>query len=356
MGCRNSILLACCFLAACGTPDDFTRGMAEPAQALQRSADIAEEAEHDILQSYFIGMLDEAAGLGAVVCIPWSGTALVSAELGLFGQAVETVRLVGTTSNDPGYAGYVRSMATRSDALASLSPAAQETEQQATAMQEQRCQQLFAADVAAEPALKSLDTGPAALIVALAPLLAFDVLVKTILTDAGILQREVAVRAAISALIPRLTAANQGLRAAPNAAFGPMVRYAPGSANSDAAAMNATNLGATINIRRWFLARQIATQSAYLGPCRRKERSDCLADPTMRGVARAISGNVRLYRAVARIDTQAITTALDEAIEVAKDSIDPMKNPARLIDSLLTLSSSMTDVSRAYAQYNKTVR
>lgn len=173
MGCRNSILLACCFLAACGTPDDFTRGMAWPAH----------------------------------------------------------------------------------------------------------------------------DTGPAALIVALAPLLAFDVLVKTILTDAGILQREVAVRAAISALIPRLTAANQGLRAAPNAAFEPMVRYAPGSANSDAAAMNATNLGATINIRRWFLARQIATQSAYLGPCRRKERSDCLADPAMRGVARAISGNVRLYRA-----------------------------------------------------------
>lgn len=354
---RLAVLIACGLLAACSTTVSITRGMAAPVESLRRSAAIARDADHDMLEAYFIGQIDEPATLVGIVCVPWSGPERASADLELFSRSLDAVRLAGDPGGDPGYGGLERKLAKNKAAPSSLSIATAR-EQAAAAMerQQQRCQRLFAADASADPSLKSLDTGPAALITALSPLLAIDNLIKKIANDIEVMQREAAARATVQALIPSLKEASRSLRAAPTAAFGPMVRYAPAWAGSDAVAMNGSNVGATINVRRWFLARQILALSTYLAPCRRRERSDCLADPALRSAARELSHAVRVYRAVAKVDAVAITRALDNAILAAQDSLDTLKSPADVLDALITLSSATTDLSAAYDRYERSLR
>ncbi|PTT88405.1 hypothetical protein DBR42_09825 [Pelomonas sp. HMWF004] len=340
-------------LAGCGSTVSFTRGMEEPVKGIANAAALADEAEQNVLKAIASGLATTSLSLGELVCrSDGPGPGDVRSHLQAFGDALDTVRKVGEKPDDTSYVGYIRKF--RENQAAGQPPANPATEQEDARKKEferrTRCEALFKADTAGSTRLASLD-GNAALPVFFTRLLGIDQLLKAILGQAETLSREAAVKRTIQVLLPDLRKAAVELKAVPTPTYGPLVRYLPGSA-PDAENMNGTVLGATLNVRRWYVAKQASAQWAYLDACRRAVDKKCFGEPAVQAAANGFAASVYSYRSLAKLDSVKVHATVDAAVVAAEKSLD-VKGPAAWIDGLIGIADALSTLDDAYGKYDK---
>lgn len=351
---RLFLALPLLLLAACSTTSDFSRGMGEPLKVLNQAAAIADGAESDVLRAHALGMSGTQSPLSDSVCVKWAGPSVTQSGLALFADAYETVGKVAEKPTDTSYAGYIQKFRENTENGAELDvKTEQEKARQKAIAKMDRCKLLFLADIGPGVSLAPLPTRAAALPEIFGTVLALDKLIKAGLALMEAAQREAAVRATISGLIPQMREAQQSLSAPVTAAFGPVVRF-PDVTAQPVLAMNSSAVGATITIRRWFVAQQIVGQWAYLQPCRERKRANCLGEPEVNRVVNKLVENVARYRALSRIDSTKVLSSVDAAINAAEASLQTGKNPANLIDALVGLADAVSTISDAYVAYDAT--
>ena len=353
---RFALLLSTLTLAACSTTGDFTRAMDEPLKVVTQASLLAESAEVDVLKAHAVGMtsVQPIGGLADVVCVRWAGPSVAQSHLSVLSDAVDTVKKVGEKPVDTSYAGYIRKFRENSENAAPVDvdlERAKAAEKARLALQ--RCKDLIASDWTADKSLSPAPTKGGTILAILPAILALDKLIKSGLSLIEAAQREAAVRATIIGLIPQLREARTALAAAPTAAFGPMVTFAP-NALSVATDMNKSNVGATITLRRWFIAQQISAQWTYLQQCRDRKRPNCLGEPDVDRTLNTLASNIATYRGLAKIDSTKVLAALQTAIDGAEQSLKSAGNPANLIDAIVGLADAVSGISDAYGAYAKT--
>ena len=340
-------------LAGCGTTASFTRGMEEPVKAIANAAALADEAEQNVLKAVATGLAPSSLTLGDLVCKPLGlGPGDVRTQLRAFGDVLDTVRKVGEKPDDTSYAGYIRKF--RENAAAGQPPADPAAEQAEARKKElerlSRCNALFKADTATGTQLRPLD-GEGALPMFFTRLLGFDQLVKAILGQAEALSREAAVKRTIQMLLPGLKEAATQLKTVPTPTYGPLVRYAASSV-PEAEGMNGTVLGATVNVRRWYVAQQARTQWEYLSRCRAAADKACFGDPDVQAAANGFAASVYSYRSLAKVDSAKVQATVDAAVVAAEKSLE-VKGAAGWIDGLIGIADALSALDDAYGKYDK---
>lgn len=339
-------------LAGCGTSASFTRGMEEPVKAISTSAQLAHEAELSVLRSMAVGLTSNVRALDDLVCKPiGAGPGAVRTQLQAFSEALETVQKVGEKPDDTSYAGYIRKF--RENAAAGQ-PASDEATEQTEARKREaerlaRCTALFRSDTSPGTQLRQMD-GEGVLPMFATRFLGFDLLVKAFLSEAEALSREAAVKRTIRTLLPGLRQAATQLRAVPTATYGPLVRYAAGSA-PEAETMNETVLGATVNVRRWYVAQQVITQWNYLVRCRGGADKTCFGDPAVQAAANGFAASVYAYRSLAKVDSVKVHADVDAAVAAAEKSLEG-KGVVAWIDGLIGVADALATLDDAYGKYD----
>lgn len=340
-------------LAGCGTTASFTRGMEEPVKAIANAAALADEAEQNVLKAVAAGLAPPSLALDELVCKPVGpGPGDVRSQLQAFGDALDTVRKVGEKPDDTSYAGYIRKF--RENAAAGQPPADPAAEQAEARKKEferlVRCKALFKADTDTGTQLRPLD-GEGALPMFFTRLLGFDQLVKTMLGQAEALSREAAVKRTIQMLLPALKDAATQLKMVPTSTYGPLVRYGAGSA-PEAEGMNGTVLGATVNVRRWYVAQQARAQWDYLSRCRAAVDKTCFGDPAVQATANGFAASVYSYRSLAKVNSVKVQASVDAAVIAAEKSLE-VKGAAAWIDGLIGIADALSALDDAYGKYDK---
>jgi len=330
--------------------------MEDPLKVVTQASLLAESAEVDVLKAYAVGMtsVHPIGGLADVVCVRWAGPSAAQSYLSVFSEGVDTVKKVGEKPVDTSYAGYIRKFRENSESAAAVDvdvERAKAAEKARLALE--RCKALIASDFAADKSLSPVPTRGAAILAIVPAILALDNLIKSGLSLIEAAQREAAVRATIIGLIPQLREARTALAATPTAAFGPMVTFAADTP-SVATDMNKSNLGATITLRRWFIAQQLSAQWSYLQQCRDRKRLNCLGEPDVDRTLNKFAVNVATYRGLAKIDSTKVLAALQAAIDGAAQSLKSAGNPVNLIDAIVGLADAFSGISDAYGSYDKT--
>ena len=340
-------------LAGCSTTASFTSGMEEPVKAITNAAALADEAEQNVLKAVAAGLAPTSLALDDLVCRPVGpGPGSVRSQLQAFGDALDTVRKVGEKPDDTSYAGYIRKF--RENAAAGQPPADPAAEQADASKKELerlvRCKALFKADTASGTQLRPLD-GEGALPLFFTRLLGFDQLMKVFLGQAEALSREAAVRRTIQILLPGLKESATQLKTVPTPTYGPMMRYVSGSA-PEAEGMNGTVLGATVNVRRWYVSHQARTQWDYLSRCRAAADKTCFGDPAVQAAANGFAASVYLYRSLAKVDSVKVQATVDAAVVAAEKSLE-VKGAAAWIDGLIGIADALSALDEAYGKYDK---
>lgn len=340
-------------LAGCGTSASFTRAMGEPVKAIANAAALADDAEQNVLKAIAAGLAPPPFALDDLVCRPGGpGPGNVRSQLQAFGDALDTVRKVGEKPDETSYSGYIRKF--RENAAAGQQPTDPAAEQAEARKKESerlaRCKALFSADTAAGTQLRPLD-GEGALPIFFTRLLGLDQLVKAFLGQAEALSREAAVKRTIQVLLPGLKEAATQLKTVPTTTYGPLVRYAAGSA-PEAESMNGTVLGATVNVRRWYVAQQARTQWDYLSRCRAVADKTCFGDPAVQAAANGFASSVYSYRSLAKVDSVKVQTSVDAAVVAAERSLE-VKGAAAWIDGLIGIADALSALDDAYGKYDK---
>jgi hypothetical protein len=356
-------LTAAMALSACGTAGmNFSAALEKPVESAGKAKAIAQLAERDFLRARYLGMVSgtapAAGAFDAVdpVCVPARGPANATDGLGVFPAVLETVMEVGEKPADTSFAAYSKAFRNNADNIAAASedPAVREAREQKKIADERlrlqrRCRDLYAADQAAPMSLHShaqpgMAAGPLALFVGGVSLL------KEIMGIAERLQREQAVRTTIKASIPALDKAVAALGGPANAAYGPRVDYPPTAAQF---AENGTVLGATINIRRWMLAKQIEAIAGGLASCRASEVAlrACLADSGKRRDADDAVEFSMQYRALAAVDTTKVLDGLRKGVDDARKSNALSFSDA--IEGLVDLSDTLDGLSKSYGDFQQ---
>lgn len=347
----------CSLLVGCGAGGQFVKGMAEPVAALNSAAAVAAEAERDMLRAKLLGLVSNSieASAGGAICELAAGPRAAQQDLGVFGDALETVKKVGEKPSDTSYAGYIRQF--RKNAAATEPPQSPEDrrkkEEEKRQAQFERCVNLYAADTSRETQLVNpaeARTG-GGLTVLVGIVMSADGLAKAILGPFEQLQREAAVRATITHLIPQLEEARDALKNDLKGDFGARIVFGK-DAHEVAVRMNRNVIGATITLRRWLVARQIDAQWKQLETCRNGSQKDCIGAPGVQMTMAAFVENVAAYRTLAAIDTDKVIVQLDAAVKAANDSLK-VSDPAQWIDALISVADVFSSISDAYGKYDK---
>lgn len=354
---QNKLIYTACLLllSACGTTSRFTEGMKEPVKATSQTASTADDAEQDVLKAFSIGKLASSPAPDSLptsrVCRPISGSTAVSRYLGVFSDALDTVQKVGAKPEDTSYAGYVKQFKKNASNMESWnSKTAREEQEKKDEDQATRCEALFEADRAPGVVLKAIGAPGKNFIAITGSILAIDKALKLALSSFEATQRELAVHKTIENLLPQMKDAREQLKTPPDVSFGPFVQYLDGA--GPAADMNKTVVGATINIRRWFVTQTLLAQWDYLSTCR-KAKTSCAGDPNVIAAMQSFSANIQTYRSLAKLDPNKTLATLDTAITSTENSLKVSKNPVDWIDALIDVAGAFSDFSDAYDKTKK---
>ena len=356
-----SAIVASVALSACGTAGkNFSAALEKPAGAAEKAKAIAQQAERDFLKARYLGMASDAAPaaiLENLVCVPGRGPGNATDGLAVFPAVLETVAEVGEKPADTSFAAYSKAFRNNAANIATASEdpeirAAREQQELAVERlkRQQRCTALFAADRTAGMSLKTppQKAGGAG---ALAALSGGIKLLKELMGVAERAQREQAVRTTITASIPTLDKAVAALAAPADANYGPKVEYAESAPQFGE---NGTVLGATINIRRWMMAKQIDAITRTLAGCGASDHSRraCLADGNKRREADEVVELSTQYRSLAAVDTAEVLTRLRKGVDAARNA--NKLSFADLIEGLVELSDTFDGLSKSYADFKST--
>lgn len=346
--------LAAIAVAGCKTTENFTKGMETPVKALNSAVTVAQESERDVLKSLATGLMapykpfDEAKFLACGAA--GSGPEGARADLQAFADGLEAVKEVGAKPDDTSYAGYLHKL--RQNAAAGIDTTTEATASDALQEKElkrrRQCFALWDADVAMKTGLQR-PQGDGAPPQFIARLLGLDQLFKQVLATAEAASREAAVRRTIEALNKDLEKAAKTLKAPPGGSYGPYVQYDPTTAPL-AHGYNATALGASVNIRRWYVAQQVRYQYEFLKPCRNAATKECFGDPAVQTAANGFADAVYTYRRLAQVEPDKIHKAVDSAVAASKKSLEG-QGVAGWIDGLIGVADSLKDLDSAVDTY-----
>lgn len=346
----GNILLMSIILTGCATQQNFSTALEEPHKLAEASKLVAIEAERDAIASHALNLRKRPGEGGgviweSVVCNPAKGLQLTYDSLDAFGNAVETIKDVGDAPADTSYATYVsqfrknKKNITKAREMGSDEYAkTQEREaDEASGKASRRCTALYLADSAAvlgpnSTALSALGAAPGAALFALRELIGAG------LAAAEGVQREAAAKATATALVPGLERAQKTLSAPVSDQFVPFVDYSNVARSDVAATMAKTQLGATVSLRRWFVAQQIKQSLLVLAPCDIK----CLGDPVARHNLSDLTTAIISYRALAAVDTDEVLSTLGEGIGKARKAADGKMSWADFFDGLSAIADSLS--------------
>lgn len=342
-------LCSAAMLSGCATEANFSKALEKPVEAANAARLVVQQAERDIEKARAIGWVGTGTTAVKLVCEPLDSTAGTLRALGAFGQAIELIKDVAETPAGDSYATYLQQFRKNKASLAAaagmndaqLAEAQFNKEQARAEAATKRCSALYASDVAAGSTLAPTEGTPQSA----ASLGALSSLVKGILAAVESAQRADAVRKTAVALVPGLTLAHKQLSAAP-APGQPRVEYRGLAAGSPALAMDESRLGATINVRRWFVARQIEHSVAKVRACQRNEA--CLADPLMRTTLDNLATDIASYRQLAAIDTVVILDGLKVGIGEAEQASVSAGSWAQVLDALLHIYDALGGLNKQY--------
>lgn len=360
-------------LSACGTVD--VTALEDASKSLAQASSVAAEADRDLLRAYSLGMNKSAASkLEETVCggqvieatadapkhVQGSGASAVQSYLSVYPDSLDSIQKVGKTPTDTSYTGYVKKMRDNQKAIDGMPEEKKQAEKEKARLARldalNRCLDLYRADssagsrLTAPPDMKALGLLPAVPIIPL--FLALNKFAKTIVATAEKAQREEAIKETVKQILPQLDEAAKAMNVTAGAEFGSKVEY-PVGVKGAAVDMNQTVLGATITIRRWFLAQQINEQEAYLADCQAKV-AHCLGSPTVQAAMNAFAVNVQAYRALTQVDTIKIQKALKDTVAATQKAVDDANTkPLDLLDSLVTIADSLSDMASAHDAYEK---
>lgn len=341
-------------LAGCGATANFTKGMEAPVKALNSAATVAQESERDVLKALATGLMppyspfDQAKFLACGAA--GRGPEGVRADLQAFADGLEAVKEVGAKPDDTSYSGYLHKL--RQNAAAGIDTSTEAKASDALQAKElkrrQQCFALWDADAALKTGLQR-PQGDGAPPQFIARLLGLDQLFKQVLAKAEAASREAAVRRTIEALTKDLEKAATTLKAPPGGSYGPYVHYDPASAPL-AHGYNATALGASVNIRRWYVAQQVRYQYEFLKACRTAATKECFGDPAVQNAANGFADAVYAYRRLAQVDPDTILKAVDSAVAASKKSLEG-QGVAGWIDGLIVVADSLKDLDSSIDTY-----
>ncbi|WP_223524003.1 hypothetical protein [Pseudomonas sp. BF-RE-24] len=345
---RNFFIIASCVsIAACGSAGKFSRALDEPVKMANGASAIAALAERDRIKAIALG--NPKANLADLVCNRSSGPLTVESNLGVFGDALDTIQKVAEKPDDTSYAGYLRSFRKNAENINSEPEPIEIIRKKMREKQVklyQRCIGQFNQDMAANnlyvPAIKG---GSSA---AVATFLSLDKLVKLTLKYIEEAQREKAVRSTITEILPQLREAYQQLSIKEDQAFGLRVQYQP-SDNVDH-----TSLGEVVNIHRWYVAKEISGIWQELNGCRVSVQLSCLNKAEIRTGVNYFAESVINYRSLASVDSGKVLAALDESIKKIEEADQGKASLAEVVDGLVALADAMSGLDGAYKEYDKT--
>lgn len=351
---RLFYLCAASMLSGCATEANFSKALEAPVKAANAAKVVVIESERDAEKARAMGWIvlpDKPATPEELVCGPVSGVGVTLRSLSAFGEALELIKEVGEKPADTSYAGYVKQYRKNKASLAAAR--AMNDEQAAAAAAEEakklakdahtRCVALYLADMRGELKPRGLAGEKSAEIKAL------STLIKGIAALAEGIQRERAVRETAIALIPGMRTAHGLLGAAPNRRE-PHVEYNH-QADTIAAAMAQTRLGAAVNVRRWFVAQQINAGLANVQGCAKA----CLGDPLKRMALENLANDLLAYRALAAIDTDKVLAGLGTGIRDAQHAAESKGSWAEILDGLLGAADAIDGLKTNWEDY-KTAR
>ncbi|WUR11816.1 hypothetical protein E7V67_019210 [[Empedobacter] haloabium] len=337
-------------LSGCATAPNFTKALEGPVAAANAAKLVVQQADLDIDKARAMGLVgDYNKSAADLVCKPLESTVGTLRSLSAFGEAVELVKDVAEKPEDDSYASYLQQFrknkksiadaAGRNDIDLAMEKSRKEDEAATKAME--RCATLYASDVRPANRLDPAYGTPESF----KSLGALSSLVKGILAAIESGQRAEAVRKTAVALIPGLKLAQQQLSAAPQPKQ-PHVAYSFDSVDTEARLMGETRLGATINLRRWFVARQIEHSLAKARQC--KGETACLGDPLMRITLDNLASDIHTYRELATIDTVQILSDMKAGIDKAEQAGRSPGNWAQVLDALVNIYDALGGLSSRY--------
>ena len=365
----KSILLIILFELLGGCADSkFSHGMKKPLQLINNASSISDEAGSDVLFLYALGYYpnqqeDSSNLLIQLTCTNTNGPESVGRLLSTFGNGLEVVKEVGSPPEDTTYAGYVAQFrhlkqVNRDVSKAEVRKDVKDNLQKELFDEKKRCTELLSADLNSETVLgqKSVANN-ASLEETFGTILAIDGLVKEILGQTERIQRNAALRKVIFRLSSQFDDVAKELKAAPGAKFGLQVQYPENAKGMDLAKQgNSSTLGAVLTLRRWTLAQSLEQQWEGLKLCRSggiKSAKNCLRDSEKANQALAFATSARKYAALAQVDPDSIRTAIDNAVEAAKDA-NKSDGISGLLDAVVELSSALSKLDAAYVKYDGT--
>lgn len=341
-------------VSGCATEVNFTKALEGAAKLSNSSKLVAMEAERDALKANFLHLYQHNTEMADVVCGPAMAIEATGAALDTFGDAIDTIHKVGEKPADTSYASYVTAFRknkqniadARSAGLQSVMDKAVEADQKKRDEAVKRCGQLFAADSTAilGPEASGLAPNGAA---GFAALFAFNELIKAGLAAAEGVQRESAVIDTAKALVPGLQRAHDQLAKPITSDFIPFVIYKGLAENHPALAANASRLGATVTLHRWFVAQQIIQSRRVIAIC----TIACLGDPVMRRNLDELISSVEQYRSMAEIDPVQTLDALNKGIATADKAADGKVSWPQALDGLLQIADTVTGLGNKYGAF-----
>lgn len=337
-------------LSGCATEANFTKALEGPIAAANAARVVVQQADLDIDKARAMGLVGSYnTSASDLVCKPLESTVGTLRSLSAFGEAVELIKDVAEKPADDSYATYLQQFrknkksiadaAGRSDLDLAKDKFNKESEAARKAMQ--RCARLYASDVRPANRLEPAYGSPESF----KSLGALSSLVKGILAAVESAQRAEAVQKTAVALIPGLRLAQEQLSAA-HPPQQPHVAYSLDTVDDEARLMGDSRLGATINLRRWFVARQIEHALARARQC--QGDTACLGDPLMRITLDNLASDIRSYRELAVIDTKQILADMNTGIDTAERVGRSPGNWAQVLDALVNVYDALGGLNAQY--------
>jgi len=352
-------------VSGCGTTaTGFSSVLDSQLKFAQSARAIATLAEANAIKTEWLGMTGKKPAsdkwvpeVALNVCTPTSGIYAIDTALAAFGDSIEVLKKVAEKPSDVSYAAYVAQFRKNNKYLNAAvqqgNPAAVAEAKRkalvATLEARERCRQLFVADTGATlyPPRDALVGGGDR---SLATILAFDVVLKAVLGGNEKMQRDDAVRVVAANLTRNLRTAHAELRNTDLSTFAPRVEYASVDAQSPAAAMNRTRLGATVTLHRWYLAQEIRAITSTLARC----DASCLGDSAKRKNLDDLVQAMLGYRALSAIDTDQALQSISDGLDKAQKVADGKVGIADILDGFLAIADSVAGIDKAYNNYQAT--
>jgi hypothetical protein len=341
-------------LYGCPSIDGISQALKGPVAAAKTAAEVSVSAEQDILRAELLGAIPSPTSfhLPTVICTPGVGPSTVGTNLGTFVDALATIDKVASKPANTSYAALFKKLKDNNDAQAKSYDKERDEAVAERKRDRERCQELAEADLEQSSIYSPTPVAGAGVAKSLATFVALDELAKALLSAKVQVSTAAAVKTTVTKLSDQMDKAVVSLKAVPTDEFGPRVVFTPN--DSLAAKMNGTTFGATITIRRWWVAKTVQGIATDLAQCRKGSPSTgCLSSIQQQQAADAFVTAAYQYRALARINTDTTIKLLSEGVGLARKAATDT-SVTGFVDAFSSIGTALSDVNDKYNAYQKT--